>query len=300
MSNILITGISGLLGNNLAFAYRNKHKVFGIYNAHSIVIKNVDTAGGDLLDQGCLSKMAGKFRPDIIIHSAALSEVDKCEEDKGLAYKLNVEMTQNIVRYAENVKAHLIYISTDCIYDGIKGNFKEEDVNPINYYGETKLLGEKEALKYQNTFVARTNFFGINIRKKLSLAEWVLESLKKNTRINGFCDVFFSAMYVFLLSDIIEKVFSKRIKGIYNVGSSDHMSKYDFSVSLAEQFGLDRSLINKTSIDDTVFSAKRGKNMSLDTGKIEKSLGMRMPLMKDSIARFHDDYAKEVVLRCSE
>lgn len=302
MSKILITGLSGLLGNSLAFVYRDRYEVAGIYNSHRVDIDGVKVVCADLSDGPVLSKIPAGQKPDIIIHCAALPNVDQCEEDKKLAYKLNIGVTKNITEYSKRINAYLVYISTDCVYDGVKGNFKEEDVNPINYYGETKLAGERAALEYENTFVARTNFFGMNIQRKLNLAEWILYSLKNNDRINGFSDVFFSAMYTGLLSNILEKVFTKGLKGVYNIASADSMSKYDFAVSLADRFNLDKGLIKKMSVDEFGFKAKRGKNMSLDTGKISKGLGMAMPSMSDSIARFCRDYKAnraDNIRRCS-
>lgn len=293
MTKILITGLSGLLGNNLAFAYRNKYGIAGVYNNHKVDIGRVEGVGMNLLDRSSLSRLTAEFQPEIVIHCAALSDVDRCEEDKKLAYDLNVEITKNITEYSKKHNSHLIYISTDCVYDGREGNLKEENVNPVNYYGETKLLGEKAALEYSNTLVIRTNFFGRNVQKKFSLAEWVLYSLSKNKTINGFGDAIFSAMYTFLLADVMEKAFVKGLKGIYNLASSDNMSKYDFAVSIADIFKLNKALIKKTTIEAFGFKAKRAKNMGLNIDKISKDLSITLPTMMDSIIAFHRDYNNE-------
>jgi len=288
---ILITGASGLLGSNLALAYKDKYEVAGIYNQHKIKIGGVEIINLDLLDRSRLKRLIDDFNPDVIIHSAALSDVDKCETDKALADRLNIEATENIVRSLGNAGPYLIYVSTDAVYDGIKGNFGEDDeANPINHYARTKLLGEKTALKYKDSMVARTNFFGWNIQDKFSLSEWAFHSLSNKKPIKGFKDVYFSAMYTFFVADILEKVFNTGLNGIYNLGSSDSMSKYDFALRIAETFNLNKSLIEKISVDDFDFTAKRSKNVSMNVKKIEKAINFGMPAMDLSISAFYKDY----------
>lgn len=287
---VLITGVSGLLGSNLAFAYKDKYEVAGVCNQHKVKMEGIKIAYMDLLDQGRFKTLADQFNPDIIIHSAALSNVDKCEEDKTLADRMNIAVTENIVKSLADTTPYLIYISTDAVYDGIKGNFSEDEANPINHYAKTKLLGEKEALRYKNTMVARTNFFGWNIQDKLSLSEWVLHSLSSKKNIKGFRDVNFSAIYTFYLADMLEKVFENKLHGIYNLGSSDSMSKYDFAVRIAKTFKLDKDLIKEVSVDESGLPVRRSKNMGMNVKKIEKAINVDMPAMELSIAAFYRDY----------
>ncbi len=290
MARILITGVSGLLGSNLAFAYRDKYKVLGIYHTHKVNIEGIRAVNLNLLDADKIDELINKFHPDVLIHCAALTDVDRCEEDKTLAYQLNVEVTKNVVRSLEKARCQLVYISTDSVYDGTKGDFQEEQVNPINYYGQTKLLGEKFALDYKDTLIIRTNFFGWNIQEKFSLAEWILNSLKNGKPINAFYDVIFSSIYTKFLAEILYEAFHKNLNGIYNLGSTDSLSKHDFAMRISEIFQLNKHLINKISVDSFPFKAKRGKNLSLDVRKIQDALDIRLPKIEDSIKAFYKDY----------
>ena len=291
---ILITGASGLLGGNLAFAYRHKYEVLGICHEHKVEMDRVEYVDIDLLDALALKKVVDEFRPDVVIHCAALSNVEKCEEDKTLACRLNVDLTKNVVKSLENTKSHLLHISTDAVYGGIEGNFDENKVAPLNYYGETKLLAERAALDYKDSVILRTNLFGWNVQKKLSLSEWIIDSLKNGKVINGFVDAVFSSIYTFLMAGILEEVFNRKLKGVYNLGSSDSMSKYDFALRIAETFQFDKNLIKKISVDNFTFIAKRGKDMSMNVKKIERDLGVDLPTIDDSISGFYNDYKNNI------
>ena len=288
---VLITGVSGLLGGNLAYYSRDICEVAGIYLTHPIALPGVLTKRIDVLSLKQVQACLDEFRPDIVVHCAGLTNVDLCEENPELAKSVNVMGTKNIVDALAGRSAKLIYISTDSVYDGHKGLFKETDpVNPENYYGQTKYEGELEALRRESSLVLRTNFFGWNIQDKLSLGEWVIDCLKGHRPLKGFRDVFFSSIYTIKLAPLIHEAITQDLKGIYNCGSRDSVSKYDFAVALARRFGFDSFLIQPVSIALVGLKAKRGRNLSLDTGKLVRALHLRLPSISDSIEDFYRDY----------
>ncbi|MFH0779336.1 MAG: SDR family oxidoreductase [Parcubacteria group bacterium] len=289
MAKILITGVSGMLGSNLAYAYRDHCQIIGVYLNNKVEMKNIQAIELNLLDSFKLNEIVKKFNPDAIIHCAALVNVDKCEEDKDAAYELNVRATRNVAQSLSRNKTKLVYISTDAVYNGVKGHFQEGEEDPVNHYGRTKLLGEREALQHDNALVLRTNIFGLNVRNKLSFGEWILDSLMKGNNINGFTDAIFSTIYTFCLSNILEKCLKLDLRGIYNVGSSDCLSKYDFMLKVAQKFNLDQGLIGTSQVNKAGLTAKRGANLCLNMAKIENALGQTMPAMEDSINAFHRD-----------
>jgi len=186
-----------------------------------------------------------------------------------------------------------IYISTDSVYDGVNGNFSEDDeVNPQNYYGQTKYEGELELLKHANSLILRTNLFGWNVQDKRSLGEWILKELEANKRINSFHDACFSTIYTMELARIIDIAIQKKLAGVFNCGSIDSCSKYEFAIKIANRFNLDKELINAISIDTFSFKAKRGKNLSLTVRKIEKALNYKLPVIDKSIDAFYSDSDK--------
>ena len=287
---ILITGVSGLLGNNLAYYLKDTCPVLGLYGSHPVSIPGIRAAGADILSLSSLKKHFTSFRPDTVIHCASLTNVDECERDQLTTRAVNVIGTRNVVQ-ALRPQTRLVYISTDSVYDGAKGGFKESGpVAPQNYYGISKFEGELEVLKRKGSLVLRTNIFGWNIRDKFSIAEWLLHELEAKRPVKGFKDAYFSSIYTMELARLLEAALKKGLSGIYNCASRDACSKYEFACRLAERFGLDASLIKPISIDDFGFSARRGKNLSLNTAALSRALGRHLPSIRDSIDRFYKDY----------
>jgi len=288
---MLITGVSGLLGNNLAYYFKDKYDVLGLYNSHSVTIGGIYTEKCELPDKNTICKIISEYKPHIIIHCASLTNIDECEADKEFTRLVNVFATKNIVEAVLDKDIKLIYISTDSVYDGIKGNFSEDDkINPQNVYGQTKYEGELEVYKHSTSLILRTNLFGWNIQDKYSLGEWILNELKAKKRINGFKDAYFSTIYTMELARIIDIAIRINLAGVFNCGSIDSCSKYEFAVKIADIFSLDKSLINPISIDESRLTAKRGKRLSLNMTKIQKDLEYRMPDINDSIKSFYRDY----------
>ena len=288
---LLITGVSGLLGNNIAYYLRDQYDILGLYYMHPIQLKGISTQACDLSNTEKLSRIVDKFDPDIIIHCASLTDIDACEKDQTITWEVNVKCTKHIVEQIGRSTTKLIYISTDAVYDGEKGDFSEQDeTRPKNYYGRTKLQGEIEVLKLKNSLVFRTNIFGWNVQNKESLGEWILHALKDGKQIKGFTDAFFASIYTFELGRIIDMSLQKDLKGIYNGSSGDSCSKYDFALKIADRFGLDPKLIEPISIKDFGFRAERSWNLSLNVEKLSHALNYRLPTVNYSIDAFYRDY----------
>lgn len=288
---MLITGVSGLLGNNLAYYLKDHYDILGLCNLHMVTIEGVDTKNIDLLSKTAFLKCVEKFCPDVIVHCASLTNVDFCETNKELTERVNIDGTRIVVEALRGSKAKLVYISTDSVYDGDKGNFSENDpVNPLNYYGKSKYEGELASLKHNNTLIFRTNIFGWNIQKKDSLAEWILRELINKKAIQCFVDVHFSSIYTFEFANILVSALLKDLRGIYNCGSSSSLTKYEFAVKIAESFGLDKFLIKPISIDISHLKAVRGKNLSLNVDKLSNELVNGLPSVDECINRFRQDF----------
>lgn len=288
---LLITGISGLLGGNLAYAYRDKYDITGWYNSHKVLIPGVDSYRVDITDEQSVKDFLSGYRPDIILHCASLTNVDYCENNKEETRKVNVEGTENIASACENKDTKLVYISTDAVYEGKKGGYAEDDhASPCNYYGLTKYEAEYCIKEQKNHIIARTNIFGWNIQNKQNLAEWVLYNLQRGCNINGFDDAIFSSIYTLEFAGIMDMMLNKNLTGTFNLASRTSMSKYKFATLIAEIFNKDKSLIKPVSIDDHPFSAKRGKDLSLNTRKLSNAMGRDMPSVEECVNLFFKDY----------
>jgi dTDP-4-dehydrorhamnose reductase len=288
-ADILITGASGLLGANLLLCAKGHFTdVVGVSGQHKCILPGVETLQADLTDASTARDLVKRFRPKWIIHTAALADVDSCEEHPESAQLCNEGMTRNIVESAGTVAARIVHISTDAVFNGAKGGYSEEDrPDPINVYAATKLAAEKVVAEDgADHLIIRTAIYGWNLQDKLSLAEWVLQRLEAGETVPGFQDVFFSPILVNDLSDFLFQMMSREMKGLYHVSGSESLSKYDFAVKLAEIFNLDSSLVQSAVLEDVPLKAPRSKNLSLRTDKIRRAFGIRMPDVDEGLRRF--------------
>lgn len=289
LADILITGASGLLGANLLLCARqHSTNVVGVYGRHKCILPDVRTLQADLTDPSAARDIVKRFKPKWIVHTAAMADVDSCEEHPELARLSNEGMTRSLVESARPVGARIVHISTDAVFDGAKGGYSEEDhPDPINVYAVTKLAAENIVQQDSGDhLIIRTAIYGWNLQEKLSLAEWVLRQLETGVTMPGFQDVFFSPILVNDLSDFILQMISRELNGLYHVSGSEPCSKFDFAVKLAKVFSLDGNLVQSAVLEDVPLKAQRPKNLSLRTDKISRALGIPMPDVDEGLRRF--------------
>ena len=275
--NILVTGATGLLGPYLVKFMDTFGSVFSSGKTNGNFPCNLANIS-DTKD------LINKTKPDIVLHAAALTNVDLCEKNPELALMLNVETVNNIIQILDD-KVKLILISTDQVYPNSLGPHSEENTGPINFYGETKLLGEIAALKKSNSLILRTNFFGKSLNnKKKSLSDFFIHEFLNSKTLNLFTDIKFSPLHMESLCIIIQELINVSAEGIYNVGSRQGMSKADFAMQIAHQLNLPSKKANL--IKSTQFSrAPRSFDLRMDTKKIENTLGKNMPNLSDEIKK---------------
>ena len=288
---ILVTGASGLLGLNLALEASQQHEVFGSVNNNVIQTTEFTVLQSDLTASGALEHIF-ECRPDWVINCAALANLEACETDPLLAEKLNSELPEKLAKYVARGGARLVHISTDAVFDGRLGSYREIDPpNPLSLYARTKLNGERAVLAANpEAIVARVNLFGWSLSGKRSLAEWFFNNLSSGNRMRGFTDVFFCPLLANDLAKILFVMLERGLQGLYHVVSSECTSKYDFGVRLARQFDFDGSLIEPTSIARAGLLAPRSPNLSLNSSKLTQELGESPPDLKVGLEDFHAQY----------
>ncbi|WP_409068649.1 dTDP-4-dehydrorhamnose reductase family protein [Clostridium sp. FAM 1755] len=287
---ILITGSTGMLGKSIINDFKddNRFEVYGISRRINEKVNNYNRVITDITDNDQLIKILRRINPDVIIHCAANTNVDDCSDNKEYTYKLHVEATQTLAEF----NSRYIYISTDSVFDGQKGDYSEEDeINPLNYYATTKLEGERVSLNSNSkTLILRTNIYGFHLEEKNSLVEWALGNLLLDNKINGFNNVYFNPVYVGQLAKIIKKIVtSSNITGILNIGSKEYISKYEFLIRLAEVFNIYINLVIPKSIDDIKFSVLRPRNTTLKLDKLQHIL-KEIPSIDEGIKELRKDY----------
>lgn len=231
-------------------------------------------------------------RPDVIVNLAAATDVNHCEARPQWAYDANVGPVIGLRRAAGKCgqDPHLVHISTDQIYDG-EGPHREDAVRPCNVYGLSKLAGELVAREIPST-VLRTNFFGASqTPARRSFSDWIVGSLRANRSITVFEDVFFSALHMDCLCDIIAHAIEVRPCATINVGTADGISKADFALALAERLNLPTSAMRKGSIEDARLVARRPLDMRMDMKCFEQTFGIKAPSMSEQIDQTSRDYS---------
>ena len=284
---ILIIGC-GLLGMKL---YENLHKekydVYGTFYEHPI--ENDHCFRLDITKIRDVNHLINKISPDIIVHTSAVTNVDECERDRKKASSVNVQGTRNVVYAGEKIGATVVYISTDYVFDGEQGLYKEEErVNPINYYGSTKLEGEKVVAGLCHHFIiARTSvLYG---DRKNNFATWLVEKLQKEEDLTVVDDQFVSPTLNDDLAEQLIALFEADESGVFHTAGGERISRYAFACMVADVFDLDKSLIVSGHINDMKWAARRPKDSSLDISKISKikkpyTVQQAVHLLKDEMS----------------
>jgi dTDP-4-dehydrorhamnose reductase len=289
---ILVTGASGLLGLNLSLKMIETHAIVGV-DRNKLVGTPFEIVKADLLEAGACSRLMDEVHPDAIIHTAAIANIDACESDPQSARLLNAEFPGQLAELCAKHGVRLIHISTDAVFDGTKESIYTEDdpPNPLSIYARTKLEGEKVVLAANaDAIVARVNFFGWSLSGERSLSEFFVNHLSNDRPCNGFTDVWFCPLFVGDLADILVKMLENGLSGLYHVVGSEALTKYDFGVKIAHQFGFDEALVRPISVEDSGLTARRSPKLQLSIHKLSTDLHLEIPGVSTGLGRFYTQY----------
>jgi dTDP-4-dehydrorhamnose reductase len=282
---LLISGISGLLGLNAALQWNDTFEIAGHYLSHPVVLPGIKTSRIDIEDRSLFLESVRLFRPAFILHTAGLTNVDRCQLDPLLARRLNVDLTENVAAAAQDTSARLVHISTDHLFTG-QLQFCDEmtQPSPVNVYAQTKLEAEKVVQRLcPNALIVRTNFIGWGSSVRTSLTDWILSSLARGTTLKMFTDVFITPILINDLLNSIVELLKLNVSGILNVAGSERVSKYEVGVRVARCFGYNPEEIRPISVEEFPFAAPRPRDMSLSTERASKLLGRPMPGLDASL-----------------
>lgn len=268
---ILITGASGQLGSSLYFDLSSSFNV--IPTSKSNKRKSFKL---DIVNKKNVKELLNKYEPDVIINCAANTDVDFCEANHSLCRKVNTEGLYNIIKYSKkNVK--IIQISSDYIFDGKRGPYSETDpTHPLNFYGKSKLEAENILIGSNKKYIIlRMNGLYTSNFKFNNFLSWLYFELKNNNQLKVVNDQISNPTYIDLFSDVIMKCILMDANGIFNYGSSNFLSRYDFAFLFCKIFKFDERLIVPVTTRELGQQANRPLNTSLKTNKIESILGLK-------------------------
>jgi len=289
----IVTGSAGLIGSQVVKDLeKQNHTVYSCYHEtkpeHGTPIKL------DLINQNDIEDAINKLKPDIIIHLAAMTGVDQCEEQQDLAMKINANATEIMARQAAKQHTFFIYVSTDYVFDGKSGMKKEADTpNPLGFYGKSKLAGELALNKLASSHaIARTSTpFGIHPKKK-SFPLWVKENLESKKEIPILVDQFTSPTFVPNLSKMLIEVATRQITGVIHLGGATRISRYNLAELVAENLGHDKKLLIPTKTDEMNWKAQRPKDSSLDVSLATEILNEKPQKIQQSLELFFSELQK--------
>jgi dTDP-4-dehydrorhamnose reductase len=266
---LIVTGASGLLGHKVAeLALKKDHEVYSMYKENPT---NLGTPIKiDLTNRNQVSKTISQLKPQAIIHTAAYTDVDGCEINRDLAWKVNAEATKHIAEASAKVNSHVICVSTDYVFDGEKGLYSEEDQpKPISHYGYTKLKGEDFIKEHaQEWCITRASvIYGWGQQYKLNFATWLVNNLKQGKEVQVLVDQYVSPTLNTNLSEMLIEIAQRRITGILHTAGANRVNRHEFALELAKVFNLNRDLIKPAKTHEMSWKARRPKDSSLNIGK---------------------------------
>ena len=297
--SLFITGGSGLLAVNWAFAMRDQWNITLGLHRHEVSLQGVETCRLNWLNLADLESQITQISPDLIVHAAGLTNVDHCEADPKLAYQGNVEISKNMAIVAAKIGRPLIHISTDHLYSGHSSFYSEEDpTQPLNEYARSKLVAEQSVREiYSNTLILRTNFFGWGHAYRQSFSDWIILNLRAGRSLRLFDDVYITPILLDSLALAAHELIEKKISGTINLVGDERISKFDFALRIAKQFNLPIQLIKRDKMGSANLSAKRPHDMSLSNSKAKEILGRTMGQVDEFLSML---YTQELLGRHNE
>jgi dTDP-4-dehydrorhamnose reductase len=289
MEKLLITGSSGLLGNWTLTLAQEKYFVTP---TDVIEPRHPNGVKADITDREVIRRLFQELKPKIVIHTASETNVDRCETERDRAWKINVMGTQNIADAALKTGAKLIYISTDYVFDGETSLYGEDDApNPVDFYGLTKLEGERQALRRcKSMAVLRTSVLYGRHPTKQDFATWVITKLNQRQEITVVDDHFNTPTLAENLAQMVLEVAARDLQGVFHTSGCERISRYEFARKIADAFSLDSTLIKPIMMSELkAWIAKRPKDSSLNTAKIQKELRTKPLSINEGLIKLKEE-----------
>jgi dTDP-4-dehydrorhamnose reductase len=277
---ILVTGSNGLLGQKLTVLLQQQHSIALTATARGsshIEIPNGQFISLDVTNRLAVEEVFAQVKPDVVIHTAAMTQVDRCETDREACWLANVHATQYVTDACIRNHIHLVHVSTDFIFDGSHGPLDEtEKPNPVNYYGESKLAAEQLIVKSTASWAILRTVLVYGITQDMSRSNivlWVKNSLEQRKTIQVVNDQWRTPTLAEDLAMGCYLAAIKKAKGIYHISGKDFLTPYDIAIATADYFKLDRSLIRATDSSTFTQPARRPPKTGFIIDKARKDLG---------------------------
>ncbi len=287
---VLITGCHGLLGQRLVHnAPEGYHVIATDLSPDAKFIPKDYYKPCDLTDRDAVLRLVEQEQPDNIINAAAYTNVDGAEDERDLCWLVNVIAVENFVQAARRVRAGIYHVSTDYIFDGSKGPYKETDPpNPLGFYGHSKLAAEKVLQESPCAFtIARTMvLYGVSQNNRPDFVGWLIDRLRNGEPVHIVTDQMGNTTLNDELAQALWQLVRTSYHGIVNVAGREIVSRYDFALNIAEVFDLDASLIKPITTADLKQKAPRPLNSGLVVDKAINLLGLELSDVEGGLRKY--------------
>lgn len=285
---VLITGGSGLLGQYLNIELSKNFDILTLHNSNAGNCLDFNNAKIDITDLNKLRDLVLEYKPDIIIHTAALTKPELVNNlDREFVENLNIKTTELLSQLSNKINCKLIFTSTDLVYDGEQGEMLSEDakLNPISFYAETKLRSEELIQKNSNNFIIlRTALlYGLGLNNSTSHFQQMYEKLKQGQEVTLFTDQYRTPLSLANAATIISDLCKLDTHNqIINFGGKERVSRYDLGEKLCEIKGLNKQLLIPSLLSKAEFLTAKVADVSMNTDKL-RNLGIKISSISESI-----------------
>jgi len=278
LKTICVTGGNGLLGNKVLAAAEHDYQLVSIDLAEEPLNQyhHMDYIQADICDLRAMQRIINRFKPSAVIHTAAMTNVDRCESDREMAWQVNVVGAGHVAMASHAAGAKMIHVSTDYVFDGKNGPYSETDEpNPISYYGLTKLEGERAVLDHHDhAAIARTMIlYGFVPQIRLNFMTWLIQSLGKGETVRIVTDQYGNPTLADDLAEALILLYKKGRKGIYHTAGSSWLNRYETALAVADVFQLDAKLVRKATTARLKQPAPRPMQGGLICDKLARETG---------------------------
>lgn len=285
---LLVTGASGFLGGHVAHLATGGWRVYGLWHRQRLALPGVEAVSLDLRDGATTRRMLDVVRPHVVVHCAALTDLDYCETHPDEARLVNVESTRAVARWCGENGARLVFVSSDMVFDGKRGLYREtDDTKPINIYGKTKVEGERiVSTLCSNHLIARAALiYGRPRTAGSSFSTWIEQRLLAGEPVPLFYDQYRTPVLVLDLAAALLELCTMNHVGVLHLAGPERVDRYTFGSCLARTLGYNAALLLKRRITDGPTVAPRPQDVSLDTTLARALLATRLHGVEEGLRR---------------
>ena len=293
---LFVFGIGGLTGSKLSEVARDDFEIFGSYNFRNPKLSFVKSVNLDITNTNKIRQILEEIKPEVVINTTGINNVDYCEKHPEEACKINVLAVKEICKITKKIGTKLVHLSSDSVFDGNKQlSYVETDSsNPINYYGKTKLESENIVLENTDNVVVRASvLYGYLLRniselessskKSINFGQWLINKLVSNEKVRIITDEYSSPIIADDFAQSILHIIKHCGSGIFHSAPKLQITRYDFSMKIAKSLGLPFELIEPISNKGLGRDVNTGFNKCLNSEKLSKNLNYRFLTLDESL-----------------